>query len=107
MTDLVKLMQAQYKKIILDFEFMFSAEQVSHSSERGRLLEETLRKFLVDHLPKRIGIGTGQIAEARGKSPSKQMDIVLYDPFNYPLLLNDSNYQMAERYSNVSIYEFT
>ena len=47
MSDLAQLMQARFRRLLLDFEMTFSAEQVSHAGERGRLLEETLRAFYV------------------------------------------------------------
>jgi hypothetical protein len=53
MSDLVQLMQAWFQRLLIDFETTFSAEQVTHPGERGRLLEETLRSFLSSSLPNR------------------------------------------------------
>ena len=94
MPSLVQIMQAHYKKLLLDFEMSFSAEQVSHSGERGRLLESVLKDFLVSTLPRRVSIGSGQIAGAWKPNISKQMDLVLYNAFDYPLLINSGPYQL-------------
>ena len=51
-SGLVGLMQANYKRLLLDFETTFSAQQVSHAGERGRLLEEKLKSFLSLICPK-------------------------------------------------------
>jgi len=50
-------MQARFRRLLLDFEMTYSAEQVPHPGERGRLLEETLKTFLSAVLPNRIGVG--------------------------------------------------
>lgn len=63
-TDLVQLMQARFKRLLLDFEMTYSDEQISHPGERGRLLEETLKSFLTSVLPNRTGVGSGQVVAA-------------------------------------------
>ena len=105
MADLVHLMQAHFKKLIVDFEVQFSAEQVSHPGERGGLLEEALKNFLTNVLPSRVGIGSGQIVEALEKRPSNQIDIILYDALNYPLLLNEKPYQLFISESVLTVIE--
>jgi hypothetical protein len=105
MSDLGQLMQAQFRRLLVDFEMTYSAEQVSHAGERGRLLEETLRTFLATALPKRIGVGSGQIIEAIEKEPSKQVDIVLYDALNYPLLLNEGPFQLFPNEAVLAVIE--
>ena len=94
MSDIVQLMQSRFRSLLMDFELTFSAEQISHAAERGRLLEETLSKFLISALPKRVGVGSGQVVGASEEIPSKQVDIVLYDAINYPLLLNEGSFQL-------------
>ena len=105
MSDLAQLMQARFRRLLLDFEMTFSAEQVSHAGERGRLLEETLRAFLCSGLPQRIGIGSGQIVEALERKPSKQVDIVLYDALNYPLLLDEGSFQLFPNEAVLAVIE--
>ena len=94
MSDLVQTMQSWFRRLLIDFELTYSTGQITHAGERGWLLEETLMKFLSTVLPKRIGIGSGQIVAALEPKPSKQVDIVLYDAFNYPLLLSEGSFQL-------------
>lgn len=98
-------MQSQFKRLLTDFEVTYSAEQISHSAERGRLLETTLVNFFSTVFPKRIGIGTGQVVDAPGKEPSRQIDIVLHDAINYPLLLKEPGYQLFINESVLSVIE--
>jgi len=77
MADLVNLIQARFRRLLVDFELTHSIELVTHPGESGRLHETTLREFLRDYLPQRIGVGTGQIAEALAEEQSRQIDIVL------------------------------
>ncbi|HEC35593.1 MAG TPA: hypothetical protein ENI39_03560 [Anaerolineae bacterium] len=105
MSDLGQLMQARFRRLLLDFEMTYSAEQVSHPGERGRLLEETLKTFLSAVLPNRIGVGSGQIVEALKQEPSKQVDVVLYDALNYPLLLNEGSFQLFPNEAVLAVIE--
>jgi hypothetical protein len=104
-SGLVGMMKAQLGHLLLDFEISYSSDQVSHPGERGRLLEETLKSFLVSYLPKRVGIGTGQIIGAIDPEPSRQIDIVLYDAINFPLLLNESAYQLFPNEAVLAVIE--
>lgn len=54
---------------------------ISHSGEKGRSLEEEVRRLLRDVLPEAYGIGTGFIAYSKDDSVniSKQLDIIIYD----------------------------
>jgi hypothetical protein len=94
MSNLVQLMQARFQQFVLDFEMTFSAEQVSHPGERGRLLEQTLRAFLRQVMPNRVGFGSGQIVGPLKGNTSKQVDIVVYDVLDFPLLLDTGSYQL-------------
>ena len=105
MPDLVQLMKTRFRRLLLDFEMTFSAEQISHPAERGRLLEEALRTFLMPVLPNRIGVGSGQLVEALKQKPSKQVDIVLYDALNYPLLLSEGSFQLFPNEAVLAVIE--
>jgi len=94
MPDLVPTMVAHFRKLLLDFEVRCGEAQVSHAGERGRLLEGSLMQSLRSLLPARVGLGTGQIVGAANGEPSRQIDLVLYDALNFPLLLNDPSYQL-------------
>jgi hypothetical protein len=105
MSDLAQLMQARFRQLLVDFELTFSAEQIPHAGERGRLLEETLRTFLGSALPNRIGVGSGQIVAALEREPSNQVDIVLYDALNYPLLLSEGSFQLFPNEAVLAVIE--
>lgn len=71
----------------------------SHTGEEGRFIEALIREFLNKHLPKQVEAGTGFIyrpATKIGKHDrtrrrteidkhSKQLDIIVYDKYNYPM----------------------
>ena len=105
MSNLVQVMQARFQQFVLDFEVTFSAEQVSHPGERGRLLEETLRAFLRESMPGRVGLGSGQIVGPLKGNTSKQADIVVYDALNFPLLLNTGSYQLFPNEAVLAVVE--
>lgn len=56
-----------------------------HRGEAGADLEGALRRFLSEFLPKRWGIGTGEIAASNGER-SPQMDLIIYDAVNSPVI---------------------
>lgn len=56
-----------------------------HRGIRGDLVEEAVRSFLGNHLPKRLDVGHGTVIDRFG-SFSKQLDVVVIDddhPFRY------------------------
>lgn len=56
-----------------------------HRGETGGRREDDLREFLRSFLPERLGIGSGEIAASDG-SVSPQMDLIVYDALETPLL---------------------
>lgn len=74
-------------KIRADFEAL---SLVPHSGERGREAEAIVRDFLVGHLPKRFGVTSGFVIDARD-TISKQMDVVVYDALNCPMYRPSEN----------------
>lgn len=56
-----------------------------HRGEAGRRREDDIREFLRAFLPARLGIGSGEIAASDG-SVSPQMDVIIYDELETPLL---------------------
>lgn len=105
MTSLAQIMQAHYKQLLLDFDLFFSADQVSHSGERGRLLEGVLSDFFSRTLPRRIAVGSGQIVSAWKPNISKQMDLVFYNAQDYALLINEKNFQIIPTEAVLSVIE--
>jgi hypothetical protein len=63
----------------------FEQIQRKHSGERGRRREDDVREFLRAFLPQRLAVGTGEIAATDG-SVSPQMDLIVYDALETPLL---------------------
>ncbi len=66
---------------------------MSHQGEKGGIRERRVADFLVRILPRRYGIGTGHIVDAKG-GVSNQVDIVVYDALDgirYPI---DDNYSV-------------
>lgn len=74
-------MQAWAERMYAQFEGI----KRRHRGETGRRREDDVREFLQAFLPERLGIGTGEIAASDG-SVSPQMDLVVYDRLETPLL---------------------
>ena len=56
-----------------------------HRGETGRRREDDVREFLRAFFPERLAVGTGEIAASDG-SVSPQMDLIVYDRLETPLL---------------------
>jgi len=91
MSTLSKIFQGVAENMLTDFSKIQG--QIHHAGERGTQREETLKKFLEAYLPKKYGVGTGQVINNKDEV-SKQCDIVIYDALNCPLLLIKPNYQL-------------
>lgn len=61
----------------------------AHSGCTGTAREEFLREFLRQRLPGKYGIGTGKIISSLCDRQSKQIDIVIYDKENCPVLYSE------------------
>jgi hypothetical protein len=57
---------------------------IPHSGELGTGREEIIREFLRKYLPKKFGVSTGFVFDAKGNI-SKQVDIIIYDNTNNPV----------------------
>ena len=66
---------------------------VRHPSETGSLIEQSFRKALVEILPERIGVSHGFVVDSQG-GRSQQMDIVLYDRPNTPMVYSSEGAQI-------------
>lgn len=81
--------------LLAHYHTLYAKEQAQHSGMRGELYEALLRDFLRDYLPQRFYIGTGQVmgsnpslnSEGLYSRLSKQIDIVIFDALNHPILL--------------------
>jgi hypothetical protein len=63
----------------------FTEIQRRHKGEQGRRREDDLRDFLMSFFPGRLAVGTGEIVASDG-SISPQMDLIVYDALETPLL---------------------
>ena len=66
-----------------------------HSLSTGEANEETVRKFMRDHLPSSIGVTKGFVFDSKGGSSrrdgvSRQADVILYDEARTPMLFTSS-----------------
>ena len=57
MTSLREVIAGVSKQMRLDFEEISS--QATHMGERGRAREDSIRGFLRNYLPDRVGVGQG------------------------------------------------
>jgi hypothetical protein len=58
----------------------------SHQGDKGDHVEGAARQFLRDHIPRRYGIGEGEVIDTQGQR-SGQLDVVISDeqqPFSFP-----------------------
>lgn len=64
-----------------------------HQGVKGEGNENVLRNLLKKFIPKRYGVDTGIIIDKDGNS-SKQVDIIIYDNYNYPEILGLTSVKM-------------
>ena len=57
-----------------------------HRGEKGRKREHGLGMFLREQLPEKYGVATGEIIPFKGRAPSPQCDIVIYDRLTFPII---------------------
>jgi len=88
--SLQKIFQGVSKKLQADFEFLTS--QLSHSLSTGEAREFALKELLRQYLPAKLGVEKGIVASSvKGELPSKQIDVVIYDKLNTPVLYAAEN----------------
>ena len=89
--SLQKIFEGMGKKLQADFEFLTS--QLSHALSTGEAREFILKELLRKYLPAKLGIDKGIILSSDGQV-SKQIDIVIYDKLNTPLLYGAENLRL-------------
>lgn len=82
-SSLDTIFQGVSLRMMADFDFMSS--QFKHGSSTGTAREYALKEFLRAHLPQKLAIGSGVVVDSTGIA-SKQMDIIIYDALNTPVL---------------------
>lgn len=93
--QVTKIYQGIQRVMLEHYRTIYAKEQAPHSGIRGALYEELVRDFLRDYLPQRFYIGSGQVlssnyardAEDLLCKISRQIDVVIFDAFNHPVLL--------------------
>jgi hypothetical protein len=77
------------------YRTIYARAQAQHPGARGALYEQLLREFLRDYLPQRFYVGSGQVFSSHTASDvnglpyklSRQIDAVIFDILNHPILL--------------------
>ncbi len=78
------------KKLEADFELL--SNQLSHSLSKGEAREFVLKELLRQYLPARLGVEKGfVISSISSEASSKQIDIIIYDKLNTPVLYGAEN----------------
>lgn len=79
----------------MQFEIEDVRDAFTHGGIKGAALEiSVVETFLRPYLPEKIGICTGQIIDATG-ARSKQLDVVLYDRSNTPILKRSAEIRLV------------
>ena len=73
-------MKAAARKLRANFEDI----ERQNRGESGRRREDDVREFLAQHLPKKLGVASGEIVDSTGGC-SPQMDVIICDALNTPL----------------------
>jgi len=89
--DIKKVFRGISQKLQTDFEI---SSEINHQGNKGTYRESALRDFLLSgRLPKRFGIGTGEIIGPT-RNVSKQSDLVIYDQLDGMSLVYDDDVQI-------------
>jgi|GEM_PF-765635 len=89
--DIKKVFRGISSKLSSDFEI---SSEINHNGNKGTYREGALRDFLLSgRLPKRFGIGSGEII-GPARNVSKQSDLIIYDQLDGVSLIYDDNVQV-------------
>jgi len=74
-----------------DFQHIFEQSEsiYDHPPDRGGPREKAVRDYLKTHLPKKYGVTTGKILNRQGEL-TRQIDIIIYDAINCPILFSET-----------------
>jgi len=95
--ELQDVMQAASDHMRDEFELLAT---IQHRGSKGSAREEIVRRFLGDHLPTFLGIGSGEIISVDNRV-SKQMDLVIYDASKCPKIYHSNSVQI---FPNEGVY---
>lgn len=77
----------------LQAEFDFLSSQFKNRLSAGEAREYVLKELLRNYLPQKLGVGSGMVIDSRG-AKSRQIDIVIYDALNTPVMYAADNLQI-------------
>ncbi|MUH73634.1 DUF6602 domain-containing protein [Psychrosphaera haliotis] len=86
--DLNELFNQVSQRMLVDFES--TKTSLKHSGSKGASNEEIVKNFLIQYLPKGLGITSGQAIDSNGAS-SKQLDIIIYDELKTPVFFQTAD----------------
>lgn len=103
--DKEKFLRAKLK----DFQHIFEQTEdvYEYAPDRGLTREKAVRDFLRYHLPLKYGVTTGKVLSRDGIL-SKQIDIIIYDAINCPILYSERigmEYQIVPADSTIGVIE--
>lgn len=70
-----KLMHERFDEIL---------NSIPHNLEKGQAIEEIVKKFLQEYIPKRYSVTSGFVIDTNDNI-SSQEDVIIYDAFNCPI----------------------
>jgi hypothetical protein len=85
MIDLRKVLDASARQLEIELDLLRDA--LRHSGQKGTVAEGAFKQFLQEFLPNRLGITEGIIISSDG-FVSAQMDIIIYDAAECPVLFS-------------------
>lgn len=83
---------------------LHGAAAISHPGEKGCASETDWRTFLCNHLPLRYAVTSAFLVDATGRQ-SEQLDVVIYDRFYSPLLLDHSGVRFLPAEAVYAVFE--
>ncbi len=83
--DIKKIFSRISSKLLSDFD---TSSELEHTGVKGNIREDSLKGFLVEKLPHKYGLSSGQIISPF-KSISKQTDIIIYNRHEFNPLFGE------------------
>jgi hypothetical protein len=100
--NLVELLTAAGRKLREDFREIQACNP--HAGDRGEEVENILKVFLSERLPKRFGVESGLVIGQEG-AISRQCDVIIYDALNSPIYRTGTKLQILPRDNVAAVIE--
>lgn len=103
-------LQAKLRESLATWWHLFSSKVAlydsmgQHAGEKGQRRENALAEVLETFLPRRFSVGSGEILSAEG-GRSKQIDVIIYDAINSPVLANPKESKVVPAESVYAVIE--